>query len=162
MHATWSVHLTPSVWDHPNNIWLRVWIINITVFSSLLLLYLLGSKQYPQHPVVKHPLSVFFRQCEKPSSTVLFISSSVHRTNYFTWDVNSRLVLVNWARSKSSTVLLRTCSAWEQERRNYCGVALSWVIILSGRDETELTNALQGYSSPIKTRREYRAKSRQR
>jgi len=38
----------------------------------------LSSKYSPQHPVLKHPQSMFFRQCDRPN----FIATQNSRWNY--------------------------------------------------------------------------------
>jgi hypothetical protein len=67
MRATCSAHL-----DHPNNILWRVQIMELLITRFYLAschFIPLRSKYSPKHPVLKHPQSVLFPWCERPSFT---------------------------------------------------------------------------------------------
>jgi hypothetical protein len=64
LHSPW--------FDLPNNIWWRLHImklptVQVSPFSRYFIT--LGSKYSPQHPVLKHPKSMVFPQCYRPSFT---------------------------------------------------------------------------------------------
>jgi hypothetical protein len=67
-HAAYPSHLILNL---TVLIWWRVCVTTLLLmrFSSFLSLLSLKSKRSPQHPVLRHPQSVFFPKCERPSST---------------------------------------------------------------------------------------------
>lgn len=56
---------------HPNNIWLKIYIIELLVWYSLATLHFISlwSKYSPVYPVLRHPQSVFFPEWERPGFT---------------------------------------------------------------------------------------------
>jgi hypothetical protein len=81
-HACYKPRLTyPSRPDHPCNIWYRIQITEllITRFSPASCHFtLLWSKYSQQHPVLKHPHTVFLPYCERPSFTPIQNSKYIY------------------------------------------------------------------------------------
>jgi len=61
-----------SFWfDHPNNIWCGIQIIQLVMWSSPLHCYIvtLRTRYFPQHPILKHIQPMFLPPCERPTFT---------------------------------------------------------------------------------------------